>query len=56
MNSEELLAIRTLIREKKDYHRSRSDSLLRRIIDIRRILATGQERDNTIYLHMLYDL
>ena len=56
MNSEELLAIRKLIREKKDYHRSRSDSLHRRVIDIRRILATEQERNNTIYLHMLYDL
>ena len=56
MNSEELLAIRKLIREKRDYHRSRSDSLYRCTVDIRRILASGQEGNNTFYLHMLYDL
>ena len=56
MNSEELLAIRKFIREKRDYHMSHSDSLYRCTIDIRRILATGQERHNTFYLHMLYDL
>ena len=48
MNSEELLAIRKLIREKRDYRRSRSDSLHRCTVDIRRILAIGQEIHNTV--------
>ena len=56
MNSEELLTIRKLIREKKDYHRSCSDSLLRRVIDIRRILETNPEGNNTFALNMLYVL
>ena len=60
MNSEELLAIRKL-RETRDYHSSRSGSLYRctvreYIIDIWRILVSGQEGNNTFYLHMLYDL
>ena len=54
MNSEELLAIRKLIREKRDYHSSRSSSLYRCTVDIRRILVL--ERNNTFYLHMLYDM
>ena len=56
MNSEELLVIRKLIREKRDYHSSRSSSLYRCTVDIRRILVSGQEGNNTFYLHMLYDL
>ena len=56
MNSEELLAIRKLIREKRDYHSSRSGSLYRCTVDIRRILVSGQEGDNTFYVRMLYDL
>ena len=50
------MAIRTLIREKKDYHRSCSDSLLCRVIDIRRILETHLEGNNTFALNMLYVL
>ena len=56
MNSEELLTIRKLIREKKDYHRSCSDSLLRRVIDIWRILETNPEGNNAFALNMLYVL
>ena len=56
MNSEELLVIRKLIREKRDYHSSCSSSLYRCTVDIRRILVSGQEGNNTFYLHMLYDL
>ena len=56
MNSEELLAIQKLIREKRDYHRSHSDSLYRCTVDIRRILVSGHEGDNTFYVRMLYNL
>ena len=56
MNSEELLTIRKLIREKKDYHRSCSDSLLRRVIDIWRILETHPGENNMFALNMLYVL
>ena len=54
MNSEELLTILKLIREKMDHHRSCSDSLLRRVIDIRRVLETHPEGNNTFALNMLY--
>ena len=54
MNSEELLTILKLIREKMDHHRSCSASLLRRVIDIRRVLETHPEGNNTFALNMLY--
>ena len=56
MNSEELLSIRKLIREKRDYPRSCSDSLLRRVIDIRRLLESKPEGNNTFAVNMLYIL
>ena len=56
MNSEELLAVHKLIREKTDYHQACSDSLLRHVIDIRRILESKPEGNNTFAVHMLYVL
>ena len=49
MTSEELLNIHKIIREKKDYHRSCFDSLLRRVIDIRRVLEAHPEGNNKIH-------
>ena len=54
MNSEELLTILKLIREKMDHHRSCSDSLLRRVIDIRRVLENHPEGNNNFALKLLY--
>ena len=54
MNSEELLNVHKIIREKKDYHRSCFDSLLRRVIDIRRVLEAHPEGNNNFALRLLY--
>ena len=56
MNSEELLAIQKIIKERRGYHSSRADSLYRCTIDIRSILVSGHEGDNTFYVRMLYNL
>ena len=56
LNSEELLAIQKTIKESRDYHSSRADSLYRCTIDIRNMLLSGHEGDNTFYVRMLYNL
>ena len=52
--SDELLEIYKTIGEKRDYHRSCFDSLLRRVIDIRRVLETHPEGNNNFALRLLY--
>ena len=56
MSSEELLEIHKTIREKKDYHRACFDSLLHRVIDIRRVLETHPEGNNNFALRLLYTI
>ena len=56
MKSEELLAIQKTLKERRGYHGSRADSLYRCTIDIRNILVSGYEGDNTFYVRMLYNL
>ena len=53
MNSEELLAVYKVIGEKMDYHRACSDSLLRCVIDIRRVLEAHPEGNNNFAIKLL---